>query len=137
MDPLRGAKLDWGLEKNSLKRLRLEFPLQSTFWCKEIWQNVVEWVIYSAGTFTLYFANSLLISHSALLRVKRATLISQKNLGLYFFAPYKFFWILANSAFYSIKRITQNQKEFSRGKNVSPKVSKVIDNERENFLGIF
>ena len=43
-------------------------------------------------------------------------------------APYEFFGILANSAFFfSIKRITKNQKEFSRGENVSPKVSKVID----------
>ena len=35
--------------------------------------------------------------------------------------------------FYSIKRITKNQKEFSRGKNVSPKVSKVIDSYQRKW----
>ena len=33
------------------------------------------------------------------LRAKRATLISKKNLGLYFFAPYNFFWILGDSCY--------------------------------------
>ena len=64
------------------------------------------------------------------LQAKRATLISKKTLG-YTFLPlinsFEFWQILR---FSSIKRITKNLKEFSRGKKVSPKVSKVIDSYR-------
>ena len=65
------------------------------------------------------------------LEAKRATLISKKNTLGYTFLPlinsFEFWQILR---FSSIKRITKNLKEFSRGKNESPKVSKVIDSYR-------
>ena len=65
-----------------------------------------------------------------------ATLISKKNLWLYFFDPYKFFWILANSWYLQYKRITKNLKEFWRVEKASPKVSKVTStciDESDNF----
>ena len=42
----------------------------------------------------------------------------------FFFAPWKFFWILANSAFLQYKRITKNLEEFSRVKDESKRFSK-------------
>ena len=58
---------------------------------------------------------------------KRAMLIIKKTLGCTFLPLMNSFEFLQILVIYSIKRITKNSKEFSRGKNVSPKVSKVID----------
>lgn len=51
----------------------------------------------------------------------------KKTLGCTFLPLTNSFEFLQILVIYSIKRITKNQKEFSRGANVSPKVSKVID----------
>ena len=51
----------------------------------------------------------------------------QKTLGCTFLPLINSFEFLQILAIYSIKRITKNSKEFSRGKKVQPKVSKVID----------
>ena len=62
------------------------------------------------------------------LRAKQVTLISKKPyLGFTFLPLINSLEFLQILAIYSTKRITKNSKEFSRGKNVSPKVSKVID----------
>ena len=54
--------------------------------------------------------------------LKQASLISKKNLWLYCFAPYKFFWILSNSWFLQyeknhqeLKRIFKGQKSITKG----------------------
>ena len=60
----------------------------------------------------------------SLLGVKRVVL--KRNLCIFFFAPWKFFWILANSWYMQYKRSTKNLKEFSRGKKESTKVFKKI-----------
>ena len=52
-------------------------------------------------------------------------LIFPKNLGKFFFGPYKFFWVLANSSYLRCKRISKNLKEFLWGKKESTKVLKV------------
>ena len=64
-------------------------------------------------------------------------LFSKKTFGCTFLPLINSFEFLQILGIYSIKRITKNSKEFSRGKNVSPKVFKVIDDESEIFLGIF
>ena len=51
----------------------------------------------------------------------------QKTLGYTFLPLINSFEFLQILVIYSIKRITKNQKEFSRGKKVSPKVFKVVD----------
>ena len=48
-----------------------------------------------------------------------------KTFGFPFLPLTDSFGFLQILGFYSVKRITKNQKEFSRGKRVSPKVSKV------------
>jgi len=59
------------------------------------------------------------------MRAKRATLISNKTFGYAFLPLTNSFGFWQILGFYSIKIIAKNQKEFSRGKRVSPKVSKV------------
>ena len=59
------------------------------------------------------------------LRAKRATLISKKNLWWIVFAPCKFFQIISDPRYLQYKMTWYNLKKFLRGKNESPKVSKV------------
>ena len=55
---------------------------------------------------------------------KQVTFMSQKKPYKFFFAPWKFFWFLANSWVLQYKRITKNLKEFSRVKKESTRFSK-------------
>ena len=55
------------------------------------------------------------------LRAKRVTFLKTKKTFLSLINSFEFLQILG------IYRIKKNQKELSRGKNISPKVSKVID----------
>ena len=64
----------------------------------------------------------------------------QKNLWWIAFAPCNFFQILSDSGYLQCEMTWKNLKKFSRGKNESPKVSKLTsahNDKNENFLGIF
>ena len=64
----------------------------------------------------------------------------QKNLWWIAFAPCKCFQFLSVSGYLLCEMTWKNLKTFSRGKNESPKVSKLTsanNDKNDNFLGIF
>ena len=66
----------------------------------------------------------LKITKKSLINASEASYVYfQKTFGCTFLPLINSFEFLQILAIYSIKRITKNSKEFSRGKNLSPKVS--------------
>ena len=65
----------------------------------------------------------------------RAKMISNKTFGHTFLPLINSFGFWQILGFHSIKSIAKNQKEFSRGKRVSPKVSKVSTTKVRIFKG--